>query len=77
MYVLYCVQPAGTVGTPGGRATGAQCDSSRQQYLVASPGPAGGTVAGSVTDGAWTFSSTLSLADGFGAHECLARDHGG
>lgn len=72
VYVMYCVQPSGTIGTAGGRATGAQCDATRQQYLVAGTGPAGGTVAGSVTDGAWTFSTPVLTADSFGAHECLA-----
>lgn len=72
VYVMYCVQPSGAVGTSAGRASGAQCDASRQHYLVASAGPAGGTVAGTITDGAWTFSVPLTVADAFGAHECLA-----
>ncbi len=69
-YVMYCVQPAGAVGTSAGRPTGAQCDATRQLYLAAASGPQGATVTGSVTDGVWTFTADLPVADAFGTHHC-------
>lgn len=72
VYLMYCAEPAGEVGTAGGRASGALCDTTKQQYLAAAAGPAGATVTGTVADGIWTFSRTITVADGFGAHECAA-----
>lgn len=73
LYVLYCAEPAGTVGTAGGRASGTLCDTTKQQYIAASPGPAGATVIGSVVDGWWTFTTTVVVDDAFGTHTCEAR----
>ena len=66
IYLMWCVDPG-----EGARASGAQCDSSRQQWLsgVASP-PA--TQNGTVADGVWRFSTTMTPPASFGAHECLA-----
>lgn len=67
LYAMYCVDPGDA------RATGTQCDSTRQKLLspVALYGgsvPATGTVA----DGWWTFETRMTVPAGFGDHECLA-----
>ncbi|HWM33608.1 MAG TPA: HtaA domain-containing protein [Pseudolysinimonas sp.] len=64
VYLMYCVDPQGA------RASGAQCDGSKQQSLSSAPTIYGTTVVGSVVDGAWTFSRTMPLDDAFGTHEC-------
>lgn len=66
LYAMYCVDPGDA------RATGTQCDSTRQKLLspVALYGgsvPATGTVA----DGWWTFETTMTVPAAFGDHECL------
>lgn len=77
IYLMYCVQGATAPGTAAGRLTGSACHGAAQQYLVASPGPLGGTVAGSVTDGVWEFTATMSVPAGFGTHTCAhAADDG-
>ena len=72
VYVMYCAEPAGQVGTAAGRASGALCDATQQKYLAAASGPAGATVTGTVTNGWWTFETTLTVADAFGTHTCLS-----
>ena len=73
VYVMYCDAPTGTVGTAGGRLSGPACDGTQQKYLVSSAGPAGGTVAGSVTDGVWTFSTELTVSERTGASGIFTR----
>ncbi len=67
LYAMYCIDPGDA------RATGAQCDSSRQ--LALSPVALyGGMIpaTGTVTDGWWTFEVTMAVTDAFGTHECAA-----
>ncbi|MFT4283487.1 MAG: HtaA domain-containing protein, partial [Protaetiibacter sp.] len=76
VYLMYCVQPAGTPGTgAAGRAGGSgNCDATAQQWLVP-PGSAstasGATALGTVTNGIWRFTTTMDVADAFGSRSCL------
>ena len=67
LYAMFCVDPGDA------RATGTQCDASRQQLLspVALYGGAVPAI-GTVTDGWWTFETTMVVPAAFGDHECLA-----
>jgi len=67
LYLMWCVDPE------GGRATGSQCDSSKQA-IVSPVALFGGMVpaTGTVEDGWWTFEVEMPTAAVFGDHECLA-----
>jgi hypothetical protein len=73
VYVMYCDEPTGTVGTAGGRLSGGACDSSKQLSLASGPGTQGGTVAGTVTDGIWTFTATLEVTERAGNSGIFTR----
>ncbi len=62
-YVMFCTSTGGTIGTSGGRPTGAACDSSKQYWTN---NPSGGTPV--AADG--SFSTTISPVVSWGSVDC-------
>ncbi len=75
VYLMYCAQPAGEPGSgASGRAGGTgNCNSASQKWVI-QPGVAatpGTTQIGTVDGGVWTFTTTVTVPNGFGTKTCL------
>ncbi|MGI8392645.1 HtaA domain-containing protein [Leucobacter sp. W1038] len=66
IYTMWCVMPA-----EGQRASGTDCDSTKQKWLMHTSESRQPAV-GSVVDGVWTFTTSMTVPSSFGDHECLA-----
>ncbi len=75
VYVLFCANGEDEIGTAAGRLSGADCDGSQQWLMHTSV--YGQPTTGTVTDGIWTFSTTLNVTDAFGDKVCTTASQDG
>ncbi|WP_062385166.1 HtaA domain-containing protein [Demequina iriomotensis] len=71
VYLMYCAATGAEPGTAAGRPSGDLCDPSRQAWLMHTS-VYGQPATGAVTDGTWTFETTLDVASAFGDVDCTA-----